>query len=71
MCISDDCNYSSVKPLGADEEDVEFSASVADRGKGSALTELRHGCGQWGPPPLPPLRPSPTHTILIKVCTFI
>lgn len=41
--------------------------STVDPGKGVTLSDIRHGYGLWGPPPLPPVHPSSSHTVLYKI----
>lgn len=67
MCVSED-EESPVKQCGINEGASECRTSSPHSGKGVPISELRHGYGRWGPPPLPPVHPSSSHTVLIKVC---
>ncbi|KAK3930661.1 Poly(ADP-ribose) glycohydrolase [Frankliniella fusca] len=40
---------------------------VIDCGRGVAISDLRDGRGNWGPPPLPTVHPSANHAVLYKV----
>ena len=62
MCVSEDEENVLVRP-----NDVKETASRSDLGNGVPLSELRQGYDRWGPPPLPPVNPSPNHTVLYKL----
>lgn len=53
--------------VNSDEMETDACAQSEESSKGYPITELRSGYDCWGPPPLPPVQPSSSHTVLYKL----
>lgn len=62
-----DDNATSPKSSDGQTESSGRKVASKDVGKGVPISEIRQGFDRWGPPPLPPVKPSSSHTVLYKV----